>query len=1036
MAPSRGRATSSAARHGTRPGGGRTGRSRKPEYQDLPDAFQTLIAEAGTEHEAGPEDRPLKRRRIAPSSIGDSHPANTIAPRENPGAVSTSLARPVHSVKRHLQTVEASSDSDDSDFEFEDVDLNVAKPEDSEVESEAGIEDVTVSLESAPKSRSGSSGRRRANTPTDKAHRLLVHKLHILCLLGHCMYVNGRCNNGDAQAQLRKLVPPRAVPLLIPDTTKSQYQRNSMFVDGLQQTVAVFSSRYKVTKAGLKRPEWAVDGETALSQEVPEPFDRADFLRAVRTLDGSQDLGNQLFCALLRSIGLDARIVCSLQVLPFGNVPKVTTPQKRTNEVFRASLDQYDTSNDFETEDGSVSRSSTLGRVPAVRRRLGQPAFTGKAVQAHSPKKRPKPVETLSYPVFWVEVFNTAYQKWMPVDPIVTSTINKATKIEPPASYGLNQLLYAIAFDDDGVARDVTKRYAKAYNAKTRRQRVEASGDDGSRWWKRTMRVFRRRHGRLDRDQVEDAELAQKEARESLPSNVLDFKDHPYYALERHVKRHEVIHPKREVGKVNAGSAARPRLESVYRRQDVLICRSADKWYRLGRTVKAGEQPLKYVKARRRQNQTPDRDDGGHNVDNNTSETTGLYAFGQTELYVPPPVQRGRITKNAYGNLDIYAPSMVPRGGVHIRDNMAQQAARILHIDFADAVTGFHFKGRQGTAVIEGVVVAEQYKEAVLAVAEGLRDEIVEDESRLRSFEALKLWKRFLTGLRIAERVKAYGDDSNEEPPFGGLETEQVGTEMEGGGFLPGDVDETPMPTAGKFSVAELTKSSTRTAKLGKKARQTDSDSEGLVSEDSNQGSAPEEENSAVAHNPAIEDHEYEGGFVPEGRDFGSNSAGGFLPEAVDDAVDVDEEMAGGFLFPEGTPLQAADAQQNTMDLSESMQAETDPRCDFSLEETEGRSDGSATTSNVEVKRPALNRESIRDAGLSVEQEMTGNSNIDEGHMHVIMPDFAPAELQDNPSTALQGVKELLDVDGGSDGSVLSHDPEDEDAEPDWLESD
>lgn len=85
---------------------------------------------------------------------------------------------------------------------------------------------------------------------------------------------------------------------------------------------------------------------------------------------------------------------------------------------------------------------------------------------------------------------------------------------------------------------------------------------------------------------MEDAELAGKEATEPMPRNVQDFKNHPYYALERHLKRNEVIHPKREVGKVSAGKVAATELEPVYRRRDVVIVKSVDKWYRLGREVK------------------------------------------------------------------------------------------------------------------------------------------------------------------------------------------------------------------------------------------------------------------------------------------------------------------------------------------------------------------------------------------------------------------------------------------------------------------
>lgn len=189
------------------------------------------------------------------------------------------------------------------------------------------------------------------------------------------------------------------------------------------------------------------------------------------------------------------------------------------------------------------------------------------------------------YPVYWIEAFNEAVQKWVPVDPLVTKSISKPSKFEPPAGERENNLSYVVAFEDDGSARDVTRRYAKAYNAKTRRVRIEIT-EGGETWWKRVMRMYRMTHD-LDRDQVEDAELAAKEASEPMPKNVQDFKDHPYYALDRHLRRREVIYPKREVGKVNAGKAGHSTIvEPIYRRRDVHTVQSADKWYRVGREIK------------------------------------------------------------------------------------------------------------------------------------------------------------------------------------------------------------------------------------------------------------------------------------------------------------------------------------------------------------------------------------------------------------------------------------------------------------------
>ena len=388
--------------------------------------------------------------------------------------------------------------------------------------------------------------------------------------------------------------------------------------------------------------------------------------------------------------------------------------------------------------------------------------------------------------MYWVEAFNEAIQKWVPVDPLVTRTIAKPSKFEPPAGEPGNYLSYVIAFEDDGCARDVTRRYTKAYNAKTRRDRVEVT-NRGDKWLRKVMKTYRRAHV-LNRDQVEDAELAAKEAAEPMPRNVQDFKDHPYYALERHLKRHEVIHPKREVGKVGAGRASSATtLESIYRRRDVHMVKSADKWYRLGREIKPGEQPLKRVPARRTRDQILDLEDPEAGLDEHAG--TALYAAHQTKLYSAHPVQNGRIPKNMYGNLDIYVSSMIPPGGTHIVHPETARAARILGIDYADAVTGFTFKGRHGTAVTKGAVVASEYGEAVEEVLKALDDERVRIEEERRSKEALKMWRRLLAGLRIKERIEGYEVEGERDTATGremaDVEDEDWEDSDEGGGFLP-----------------------------------------------------------------------------------------------------------------------------------------------------------------------------------------------------------------------------------------------------------
>ncbi len=164
-----------------------------------------------------------------------------------------------------------------------------------------------------------------------------------------------------------------------------------------------------------------------------------------------------------------------------------------------------------------------------------------------------------------------------------------------------------------------------------------------------------------------------------------------------------------------------------------------------------------------------------------------MYGYHQTEAYVPPPVIRGRVPRNGYGNIDVYVPSMIPAGAVHIRHSEAARAATLIGVDYAEAVTGFRFRDRRGTAVLEGVVVAAEYQEATTAAIEAIEAAKEEADADRRTVEALRLWRKFLTGLKVVEHVKQYGKD-------GYVEMAQVSEGSEGdesvredaGGFFPG----------------------------------------------------------------------------------------------------------------------------------------------------------------------------------------------------------------------------------------------------------
>lgn len=501
---------------------------------------------------------------------------------------------------------------------------------------------------------------------------------------------------------------------------------------------------------------------------------------------------------------------------------------------------------------------------------------------------------------------------------------------------------------------------------------------------------FFRRASPLDRDQMEDATLARKEASEGIPKNVQDFKGHPIYVLERHLKHNEVIYPLNQVGKVNCGTAMNPKMEPIYRRTNVHVVRTADKWYRMGRDVKFGEQPLKRAKPKKGRRISIDADvDAEEEAD---EVGAGLFAEFQTELYVPPPVVRGRVPRNVYGNLDLYVPSMCPAGGTHIRHKLASKAARIVGVDFAEAVTGFSFKGRHGTAIVQGVVVAQEYAEAVQSVIDGMVYQQEEAETAARRAGSLRLWRRFFLGLRIAQRVNAIEIDGEKGPVINvqdeiTREDRELAAQEMAGGFFP---------------------------------------DEGDVAEPSGGGYQPPHDN-----------HDG-GGFIVDSNDSSDDGGGGGLIPEDEDAAPIALNRHQSF---ESSIL---DSQQLRPPRRSSFGQVYSSDDDYEgggwvygdlvedVEPTITAKDATAMPAQVEgiVENEAQSLKPDESSSTDAQQQQ----RKPETEREATPPVQATVAPQDKEDVAMKSPPARLPSSSPSDtGSLLLEDPEDEDADPDWL---
>lgn len=230
-APARGTRTPAGAELAS---GSRSGRGRGQELEraapevpgEVPLIYRDMLAEvgagagaqlgsgrSGSASRAG-DDRPVKRRRVGERRGGG---IDAERGRRDPGA-GAGAGMGVHDT-RPVQTVfDADASDDEEEMEWEDVEVSIATPasasasasgpgydgaaEQQEVGAEESEESLQITFEKPEekvKQRAAAAVRRKPVTAQEKRWRLDIHKMHVLCLLGHVQLRNLWCNDDKVQ---------------------------------------------------------------------------------------------------------------------------------------------------------------------------------------------------------------------------------------------------------------------------------------------------------------------------------------------------------------------------------------------------------------------------------------------------------------------------------------------------------------------------------------------------------------------------------------------------------------------------------------------------------------------------------------------------------------------------------------------------------------------------------------------------------------------------------------------------------------------
>ncbi len=324
--------------------------------------------------------------------------------------------------------------------------------------------------------------------------------------------------------------------------------------------------------------------------------------------------------------------------------PKAKRRGRSTSEEEDYEEEEEDSEEEFVPEDKAKKKAAARRRESTATSSLakGKTLQSDKAKAGSSKQQQQSKKSTKKVVDYWVEVLVKG--EWTCVD-VVRGKAGSSSVAEMEA--GASQpMLYVVACDETGSVKDVTRRYvASKFMTDTRKKRV------AELWIEETLGPFRTR----DRagDEKEDRQLQKALEALPMPTSISGFKDHPMYALERHLLKYQAIYPP------DAPTVGFIRGEAVYPRECVHTLQGRVNWTKEGRMVKIGEEAYRTTKPNPKWDRVLKTIVKGE-------QPLELFGFWQTEIYVPPPAENGKVPRNEYGNVELFKPWMLPKGAVHL----------------------------------------------------------------------------------------------------------------------------------------------------------------------------------------------------------------------------------------------------------------------------------------------------------------------------------------------------------------------------------
>ncbi|CAK9441292.1 uncharacterized protein LODBEIA_P51610 [Lodderomyces beijingensis] len=434
----------------------------------------------------------------------------------------------------------------------------------------------------------------------------------------------------------------------------------------------------------------------------------ADLNKVIKKFQHNRDTGAQIFTALLRSLGFEARLVYSIPLLglrkPFKMQPKL-----------RRKITEVNKDND-----------------------LLYPYFWTELVNPLDPSQ----LFVIETQCFWEDEKQLIrLQRYSYKGGISNSSSSSYTSQFFPSQNQFCQMSmhYVVALTNNNLVLDVSSRYMQDVSYRWF-NRLDLRTESGrvALLMQSVIRIANARKSYSQDDNLElDALRYLAMHNCTIPKTFSAMNRSPNFTTPSTLRYNEVI-MKEGVAPLQFVKLDGKR-EPVYFKNHLLIGKSEKQWKFLGRSIKPEEinKPIKLAKASPRtvynkrifvQNQMNDPE----------LNDVKLYSFAQTCPYLRLKVSpQGALPRNEYGNVEIYRPNMVPEGAVWLklsnvesifRSSTKNEEVRQV-IDYVPVVVGFSFKKGQAYPVKDGLIVR---KDDEVAAKKLWLSEKIEEHQRMQ----------------------------------------------------------------------------------------------------------------------------------------------------------------------------------------------------------------------------------------------------------------------------------------------------------------